>query len=126
MKIFVLGTRGFPNIQGGAEKHCEQLYPFMSKEVEVTTFRRKPYVEKNAPQKWENISFVDLPSTKIKGLEALFHSFLSAIYSIFKRPDIVHIHNIGPGLVTPLLRLFGIKVVVTYHSPNYEHKKWAA
>ena len=24
------------------------------------------------------------------------------------------------------MRLFGIKVVVTYHSPNYEHKKWNA
>lgn len=126
MKIFVLGTRGFPNIQGGAEKHCEQLYPFISEETEIVVFRRKPYVKKDTPKRWKNISFVDLPSTKIKGVEALFHTFLSAIYTIFKRPDIAHIHNIGPGLMTPLLRLFGIKVVVTYHSPNYEHKKWNA
>ena len=26
MKIYVLGTRGFPDIQGGVEKHCESLY----------------------------------------------------------------------------------------------------
>lgn len=126
MKIFVLGTRGFPNIQGGAEKHCEQLYPFISEETEIIAFRRKPYVDKDAPKRWKNISFIDLTSTKIKGVEALLHTFLSAIYTIFKRPDIAHIHNIGPGLMTPLLRLFGIKVVVTYHSPNYEHKKWNA
>ena len=25
--VYVFGTRGFPNVQGGVEKHCEQLYP---------------------------------------------------------------------------------------------------
>ena len=23
--VYVFGTRGFPNVQGGVEKHCEQL-----------------------------------------------------------------------------------------------------
>ena len=27
MKVVVTGLRGFPNIQGGIEKHCEELYP---------------------------------------------------------------------------------------------------
>ena len=26
MKIIVTGLRGFPNIQGGVETHCEKLY----------------------------------------------------------------------------------------------------
>jgi hypothetical protein len=25
VKIIILGTRGFPNIQGGVEQHCEGL-----------------------------------------------------------------------------------------------------
>jgi glycosyltransferase involved in cell wall biosynthesis len=57
-------------------------------------------------------------------LEAVLHSYLATIYSLFQRPDIVHIHNIGPALFSPILKLAGIKVVLTYHSPNYEHKKW--
>lgn len=73
---------------------------------------------------YPNIRFVDLPSTKIKGLETIFHSFLATIVSVFYKPDIVHIHNIGPALFSPLLHLFGIKIVLTYHSPNYEHEKW--
>lgn len=41
------------------------------------------------------------------------------------RVDVVNIHNIGPGLFAPLLRAMGFKVVLTYHSPNYEHDKWS-
>ncbi|WP_455664331.1 glycosyltransferase family 4 protein [Phocaeicola sp.] len=122
MKICVLGTRGFPRIQGGVEKHCESLYPLLDKEFHLIIFRRKSYV--NSSQKYPNIHFVDLYSTKIKGFETVFHSLVSTLASILYRPDIVHIHNIGPALFSPILRLFGLKVVLTYHSPNYEHEKW--
>lgn len=122
MKTFVFGTRGFPGVQGGVEKHCEELYPRFSDKSEITVFRRKSYI---ANKEMGDIHFIDLPSTQIKGFEALFHSFLCSLYSIAKRPDVVHIHNIGPALFAPLLKLFGLKVVVTYHSPNYNHKKWS-
>ena len=26
LRVAILGTRGFPNVQGGVEKHCEELY----------------------------------------------------------------------------------------------------
>ena len=29
MKIVVTGTRGIPNIMGGVETHCEELFPRM-------------------------------------------------------------------------------------------------
>jgi glycosyltransferase involved in cell wall biosynthesis len=125
LKIFVAGTRGFPDIQGGVEKHCEILYPLIASErFSITVFRRRPYVifkEKT----FSNIRFIDLPSTRIQGFEAFYHTFLCAMRCIFMRPDIVHIHNIGPGMFIPLLKLAGLKVVMTYHSPNYEHKKWS-
>ncbi len=123
MKICVLGTRGFPKIQGGVEKHCEALYPLLAKENDIIVFRRKPYVT-DLTTTFDNIRFIDLPSTKIKGFEAVLHSFLSTLYAVCLRPDIVHVHNIGPAMFTPILKLFRLKVVLTYHSPNYEHKKW--
>ena len=122
MKVYVFGTRGFPGVQGGVEKHCEYLYMNFPKDIQVTVFRRKSYIHQNVT--YSNIRFIDLPSTKIKGIEALVHSFLCSLVCIIKRPDIVHIHNIGPGFFVPLLRLFNLKVVLTYHSANYEHKKW--
>lgn len=124
MKIFVFGTRGFPFIQGGVEKHCESLYPLLSNSYDITVFQRKAFLNEMNKNYKSKIHFINLPSTKISGFETLFHSFLATCISIIKRPDIVHIHNIGPGLFTPLLKLFRIKVILTYHSPNYEHNKW--
>ena len=128
MKVYVFGTRGFPLIQGGVEKHCENLYPRIAGQsgAEVTAYRRKPYINTTEKGHYPGIRFIDLPSTKIKGFEAFIHSFLSALNTIVRRSDIVHIHNIGPALFTPLLRLFGKKIILTYHSANYEHNKWNA
>lgn len=124
MKIAVIGIRGLPGVQGGVERHCENIYPRFNADTHFRIYRRRPYINAETQAAFNNISFVDLPSTRIKGFEAVFHTLLCCLHLIFKRVDIVHIHNIGPGMFTPLLRLFGMKVVLTYHSPNYEHDKW--
>ena len=124
MKISVFGTRGFPFIQGGVESHCEHLYQRLARNHTITVYRRKPYVCSDKP--YENIRFIDLPSTKIKGFETFLYSLLAVLSILFHQTDIVHIHNIGPAFFTPLLRLAGKRVVMTYHSANYDHQKWNA
>ncbi len=121
MRVAVLGLRGFPLIEGGVEKHCESLYPRMKK-IDVIVFRRKSYVKTN--KSYPNIKFVDLFSTRIKGFETVLHSFLATRRALKMRPDVVHIHNIGPAMFSGMLRKKNIPVVLTYHSPNYEHDKW--
>ena len=123
--IAVIGTRGFPGIQGGVEVHSYFLYTRMSG-VLVRVYRRRAYLTQQSAQTFSNIEYVDLPSTRIKGFEAVWHTLLSVLHIMFHRPDVVHIHNIGPGMFAPLLRLMGLPVVLTYHSPNYEHDKWNA
>ncbi len=122
MNVSVIGTRGFPLIEGGVEKHCEALYPLLRNDIEITVYRRKPYV--NNGYKYDNIKFIDLPSTQIKGFETVFHSLLATLHALINKPDVVHYHNIGPAMFSPLLKIRRIPVVLTYHSPNYEHKKW--
>jgi glycosyltransferase involved in cell wall biosynthesis len=126
INIFVFGLRSIPNVLGGVETHSNELYKRVCQDesVKLSVFRRKPYILSSKSKSFDKIKFIDLPSTKIMGFEALFHSFLCSIISIIKRPDIVHIHNIGPGIFIPLIKLFGINVIVTYHSPNYLHEKW--
>lgn len=125
MKIHVIGTRGFPGIQGGVELHCERLYKRLSDSCEFVIYRRLPYLNQELKGcTFNNISFIDLPSTKIPGFEAIIHTFLATCHCIFNGAKIVHIHNIGPAFFAPLLKIFGIKTVLTYHSPNYEHAKW--
>jgi glycosyltransferase involved in cell wall biosynthesis len=48
------------------------------------------------------------------------------MYAGVKRPDILHIHAIGPAVVTPLARVLGLKVVVTHHGPDYDRDKWGS
>lgn len=123
-KIAIIGVRGFPGIQGGVEMHCERIYPRVKGDVKFIVYRRKLYLTEKSNEKFDNIQFIDLPSTRIKGFEAVFHTLICCFHILFHRVNIVQIHNIGPGMFTPLLRLFGFKVVLTYHSANYEHKKW--
>lgn len=127
-KLAVIGIRGFPGVQGGVENHCLQLLPRIARTFDVHVFRRKPYLTDESYVEMPGIKFTDTASTRIKGFEALWHSFESTmrlIFSFTDRPSIINIHNIGPGVFTPLLRLAGYKVVLTYHSPNYEHDKWS-
>lgn len=125
-RIAVIGIRGFPGVQGGVESHCEQLIPRIARHIPCQVFRRKPYLTPKSNAEISGIQFKDLSSTRIGGFESVWHTFKSALHLIFSRPAVVNIHNIGPGMFTPLLRMAGLKVVLTYHSPNYEHDKWSA
>ena len=122
--VCVIGLRGFPEVQGGVERHCEMLYKGFDADFRFIVFRRRPYVDKKQTVTYPNIRFIDLPSTRLKGFEAAFHSLLATVYTLFLRPDLVHFHNIGPAFFAPLARLAGLRVVLTYHSANYRHRKW--
>jgi glycosyltransferase involved in cell wall biosynthesis len=73
---------------------------------------------------WSGVKFTHIWAPKSRGLEALVHTFLGVIYAGVKRPDVLHIHAIGPALLTPLARLLGLSVVVTHHGPDYDRQKW--
>jgi glycosyltransferase involved in cell wall biosynthesis len=125
LRVTLLGLRGFPNVQGGVENHAQNLSLRLAElgcEVEVIV--RSPYVPRASRPSLRNIRLVRLWSPRIKGLEAFLHTFLGVLWAAWTRPDILHIHAIGPALFTPLARAFGLRVVVTHHVLNYENKKW--
>lgn len=127
MKIVVVGTRGIPNIQGGVETHCEKLYPILAKEgLDITLVRRTCYLSTSNKhlKTFKEVKLKNIYAPKIKSLEAIIHTFLGILYAKKIKADVVHIHAIGPGLLAPIAKLLGIKVVVTHHSLNYFHSKW--
>lgn len=127
MKIAVVGLRGIPNIMGGIESHCQQIYPRIANEgVEVTVIGRSPYLEKRKTE-YKGVSIVGLWAIQNKFLETFLHTFIAIIYSaVFIRPDVLHVHAIGPAIFTPFARLLGLKVVVTHHGADYDRQKWNA
>lgn len=126
MKIVVAGTRGIPEIQGGVETHCQELYPrIAAMGHDVTVIRRTPYVKGVSGQReYEGVKLVDVYAPRIKSLEAIVHTTLAVFKAWRMHPDVLHIHAVGPGLLVPLARLLGMKVVSTNHGPDYDRKKW--
>lgn len=124
MRITVLGIRGIPNVQGGVETHAEQLCArLVALGCDVEVIVRTPFVpfgRRFAGQ----IKLRRIWSPRKAGLEALVHSLLGVLYAGLVRPDILHIHAVGPAIVTPIARLLGLKVVVTHHGPDYDRDKW--
>lgn len=125
MKIVVLGTRGIPDIQGGVETHCQELYPRLVKlGCKVTLVTRKSYVKDIKNTEYEGVTLKHLFAPKKKSLEAIIHTFLGVLFAWKLKPDILHIHAIGPSLFAPFAKLLGLKVIVTNHGPDYDRQKW--
>jgi len=125
MRIMVTGLRGIPNIQGGVETHAEHLYPLLVEMgCDVEVIARSPHYASDRPDHWRGIKLYRLWSPKLNGLEAFIHTLLAVLRAGLKRPDVLHIHAIGPAIMTPLARVMGLKVVVTHHGPDYDREKW--
>lgn len=124
MKIVVTGTRGIPDIMGGVETHCEELFPRLAaREFDVTVIRRKSYV-KDSLTEWRGVRLVDIETPKKKSFEAIIHTFRAINEAKRLRADILHVHAIGPALLVPYAKMLGMKVVFTHHGPDYDRNKW--
>ena len=124
MKIVVTGTRGIPNIMGGVETHCEELFPrIATKGYDVTVIRRKSYVHDTLSE-WNGVRLVDVETPKKKSFEAIIHTFRAINKAKQLGADVLHIHAIGPALLVPYAKMLGLKVVFTHHGPDYDRDKW--
>ena len=126
MKVVVTGTRGIPNIMGGVETHCEELLPrLVQLGYDITIIRRRSYVREDKPlAEWKGVKIIDIDAPKSKSFEAIIHTFRAINKAKALGADLVHIHAIGPNLLSPYARLLGMKVVMTHHGPDYNRDKW--
>jgi glycosyltransferase involved in cell wall biosynthesis len=121
----VVGLRGIPEVPGGVETHAAQLYPrLQALGANVTVLGRAPYRPRGITDSWHGVTLRWLPSPAIEGVEALVHTFLGVLYAAVHRPDVLHIHAVGPWLFAPLAKLLGLKVVITHHGQDYLREKW--
>ena len=124
MKIVVTGTRGIPNVMGGVETHCEELFPRIARRgLDVTVIRRSNYV-KDSLTEWNGVKLVDIDCPKKKSFEAIIHTFRAINEAKRLRADVLHIHAIGPALLVPYAKMLGMRVVFTHHGPDYDRDKW--
>ena len=125
LHIAMIGQRGVPATYGGVEHHVEELGARLAERGHrVTVFCRKGYSEEEPPT-YRGMELRHLPSVATKHLEAISHSAASALSTFSSKPDVVHFHALGPGLVAPLARLNGRSAIVqTVHGLDGERAKW--
>lgn len=122
----VLGLRGVPGVQGGIETHVRMLFPLVARlgwRVEVVQ-RSRFFARSAQRQEWHGLRLIYLWSPLIVGIETAVHTFIGVMYAAVRRPAILHLQGIGPGLLAPLARLLLLRVVVTHHTFDYRREKW--
>jgi glycosyltransferase involved in cell wall biosynthesis len=124
-KVVFVGLRGIPNIQGGVETHVAAISTRLAERGwQVEVLGRTPYLASRRSYVWKGVTVTPIWSPRSRSYEALLHTMLGLFVAARYDADLVHIHAIGPALLTPLARLLGLHVVVTHHGFDYERQKW--
>lgn len=123
-EVFVVGLRGIPEVLGGIERHCQNLYPrLVQKGYQVRVYARSGYVPRNSYD-YQGVRVVPLSSIRNSSVETVTHTLFAVLHAARHGAKLLHIHAIGPALWTPLARRMGMKVVVTHHGFDYRRNKW--
>jgi glycosyltransferase involved in cell wall biosynthesis len=121
----MLGSRGINGPQGGVETHIEALAPLLvERGWDVSVLAREPYFAQGT-HNWEGVQIEPVWAPRQQSLEALVHTTYGVALASVRRPDVVHIHAIGPALLTPGARAAGLRTVVTHHGYDYDRDKWS-
>jgi len=125
LSIAMIGQKGMPATYGGVERHVEELGSRLASYGHtVTVFCRDSYGDLTT-QIHRGVRLHRVRTVASKHLDAIVHSAASTMVAMRHKPDVVHYHGLGPGLVAPLPRyLSGAKVVLTVHGLDHTRAKW--
>lgn len=127
MKIAMIGQKGVPSRFGGIETHVTELATRLSREGHEVFAYARPWYSKGQSDRFNGIRIKTLPSIRSKHLDAISHTFISILHTCFiLKPDIIHIHGVGPSLLTWLPKLLrpSAVVITTFHCIDRHHAKW--
>jgi len=120
--IMVIGARGIPDVEGGAEKNAEMVFPLVAKSgYSVKLVGTKEYITR---EEYKGVLLERLPTLRVIGTDKIIYHFLAFLCAAMERPKIVHLQGLSAALFLSLYRLLGLKVVVRYGSSDYEYVKW--
>lgn len=125
MIVTMIGHKGIPSSSGGIERHVEELATELVRfGVRVISFDRAWYVGDTNPvagieRRWSH-------GWHTKNLDAITHTFTAILLARRDRPDIIHLHGVGPALLAGFARLVHprAKIIVTFHCVDRMHAKW--
>ncbi len=121
MKIVSPGARGIPNVEGGAEKSAEMIFPVIARRHDVTMLCLAEFTEAT---EYRGVNIIRLPSVRILGTDKLY-MYMASIWHIARmRPDIVHCQGLNAAFFLMVYKIFAKRVTVRYGSADYLNGKW--
>lgn len=131
LNIAMFGHKRIPSREGGVEIVVEQLATRMAKSGHrVVCYNRKGHhvsdsnFDTKKLKEFEGIKIKHVFTIDKKGLAAVTSSFFAALRCAFSKAEVVHIHAEGPAFMTPFLKLFRKRVIVTVHGLDWQRDKW--
>lgn len=121
--IFVVGARGIPDVEGGAEKNAEMLFPLVaaSGDYRVTLIGLADNIKSD---NFKGVQLLKGPRSNFMKTDKLL-CYMAAIFTAMKlRPRIVHFQGLGSAIFLWAYKLMGAKTVVRYGSADYLVGKW--
>lgn len=126
LRIAMIGQKGMPATYGGIERHVEELASRLATRGHQVTVYCRPSYGSLPMESYRGVRLRQVRTVASKHLDAIVHSTTSTVAALRERPDIVHYHGLGPGLVAPLPRyLARSKVVLTVHGLDQQRAKWS-
>jgi glycosyltransferase involved in cell wall biosynthesis len=121
-KVFVVGARGIPDVEGGVEKSAERIFPLVAA-------RGWTVILVGLRQHIKSASFcgVELraaPSSRILKTDKLLYYFSAVRMAMKLKPDVVHMQGLGSAIMLWAYKLMGAKTVVRYGSADYLLPNW--
>lgn len=128
MKIAFIGQKGIPTRSGGVERHVEKLSVELRRLGHDVTVYTRPHYTPKAKTSFQGVRLISLPSIRTKHLDAISHTLLATLHALFQDYDVIHYQSIGPSVLSFIPRIFkpSVRVIATFHSRDYFHKKWGS
>jgi glycosyltransferase involved in cell wall biosynthesis len=121
-RIFVVGARGVPDVEGGAEKNAEKLFPLIAAAgYSVTLAGLSDNIKAS---EFKGVRLVKAPRSYILKTDKLLYYVAAIFIAARLRPHVVHFQGLGSALFLWAYKLMGMKTVVRYGSADYLVGKW--
>jgi len=117
----MLGARSMPPSHGGIETAVQEL------SRDLAGLGHDIFIAVSESGDWSepNIHILQARAIRTKHLHASSQALASLHFVRRVRPDIVHIHGLGPGILGPAFRALGYPVVLTVHAIDWQRAKWS-
>lgn len=110
--ILVVGAHGIPDVEGGAEKNAERLFPLVaSRGWTVCLAGMKPHIHSDH---YRGVSLRSSPSLGVPAIDRMLYTIATLFHAVRMRPDIVHFTCLRAALLLWAYKMVGCKTVVSY------------